>query len=42
MGKRGLLCSKKTILRAFWARDIHFKSLYEKPTIDKGTMANAS
>ena len=38
-GKVGLLCSEKTILRAFGAHGIHFKPLYEKPTIDKGTVA---
>ena len=38
-GKMGLLCSEKTRLRAFRAHGIHFKPLYEKPTIDKGTVA---
>ena len=38
-GKMGLLCSEKTILRAFRAHGIHFKPLYEKPTIDKGAVA---
>ena len=40
-GKIGLLCSGETILRAFWAHGIHFKPLYEKPTIDRGTLAKA-
>lgn len=30
----GLTCSEKTISRAFWARGIRFKPLYEKPVLE--------
>ena len=37
--KAGMSCSEKTISRAFWNRGIHFKPLYEKPTLTRDDMA---
>ena len=37
--RMGLTCSEKTISRVFWAHGIHFKPLYEKPTLDKDDKA---